>query len=113
MDMEVTELDGGVTCVRLQGRLDAAGADRIGVRFTAAVVSQGRPAAVDLGGVSFVASMGLRLLIGSAKALRLKGMPLALFGATGPVQEVLEQASLDQIIPVCASQSEAVERLAA
>ena len=113
MDMDVTELGAGVTCVRLNGRLDAAGADTIGLKFTAVVVSQGRPAVVDLSGVSFIASMGIRLLISAAKGLSLKGAKMVLFGAQPLVQEVLEQTAIDQIIDIAASEAEALARATA
>jgi anti-anti-sigma factor len=111
MEMTLTELPGPVSCVRLDGRLDAAGADRIDTRLTAAVVATGRPAVVDLSGVTFLASMGIRLLIATARGLRAKGAKLVLFGAPDLVQNVLDQAALDQIIPVVATQQQALERL--
>lgn len=112
MDMELIDLGAGVTGVRLVGRLDAAGADRIGLRFTAGVVAQARPALVDLSGVSFIASMGIRLLISSAKGLKAKGATMVLYGAQPLVQDVLEQAALDQILDIVASEAEALARLA-
>lgn len=113
MDMQVSEIGGNVTCIRLNGRLDAPGADSIDTRFTAAVVTQARDAVIDLSGVSFVASMGIRLLIASARGLRLKGANLILFGAQELVYSALDQAALDQIIPIVATEQEALEQLAA
>ena len=113
MNIDVSELGGKVTCVRLRGRLDAAGADAIDTRFTAAVVSQGRPTVVDLGEVSFVASMGLRLMIATARGLKLKGARMVMFGAQGPVQDVLDQAAIGEIIDIVGSEQQAVESLAA
>jgi anti-anti-sigma factor len=112
MEMEVTKLDGELTCARLLGRLDAPGADRIGIRFTAGVVAPGKNVMVDLSGVNFVASMGIRLLISSARALSGKGATMVLFGATELVQNVFEQCALDQIIPIVATEQHAIERLA-
>lgn len=108
MDMTVTELEGPLTHVRLVGRLDAAGADQIGIRFTASVAAQGRPAIVDLSEVGFVASMGLRLLISTARSLSLKGSQLVLFGANALVQEVFDDAALDQIMPIVPTQAAAI-----
>lgn len=113
MDMQISEVGGNVTCVRLMGRLDATGADSIDTAFTAATVARGRHAVVDLSGVSFVASMGLRLLIASARGLHLKGAKLVLFGAQELVYTVLDQAALDQIVPLVATQQQALERLTA
>ncbi len=113
MDIEVTELEGNLTCIRLNGRLDSPGVDRVETRFTAALVAAGRSAVVDLSGVSFLASMGIRMLISSGRALNLKGAKMVLFGATSLVQSVLDHVALDQIIPVVATEQEAIKRLTA
>lgn len=111
MEMAAIELAGGVTCIRLTGRLDADGADRIDVAFTANVVTVGRNALIDLSGVTFVASMGIRLLLAAARGLSRKGAKMVLFGAQDLVQNVLEQAAIDQIIPVVATEAQALEAL--
>lgn len=108
MDMTVTEIDGAVTLVRLQGRLDAAGADRVGLRFTASLAGQGQRAVVDLAGVDFIASLGIRMLISAARTLAAKGGALALYGAGEMVQGVFDDAALDQLIPIVATEAEAL-----
>lgn len=113
MGMDVTELDGGVTCIRLAGRLDSPGVDRIETKFTAAVVSQAHHAVVDLSRVDFLASMGIRMFIASARGLHLKGAKMVLFGAPALVNSVLEHVALDQIIPIAATEQQALERLQA
>ncbi|WP_341676914.1 STAS domain-containing protein [Niveibacterium sp. SC-1] len=111
MDMQVIKLDENRTCIRLDGRLDAPGADQIGVRFTAAAVAGGHDTIVDLAGVNFLGSMGIRLLISSARALNAKHAKLVLFGAQELVQNVLDQSAVDQIIPVVATEQDALARL--
>ena len=111
MEMKLTELAGPVTRVALHGRLDAAGADRLGLPFTSNVVSVGRNAVVDLSGVTFVASLGLRLLIGSARALQNKGCQLVLFGASELVQGIFDDAALDQILTLTQTEGEALAAL--
>ncbi len=113
MNMSIVELESGVTCIRLDGRLDAPGADRIDLRFTAAAASGKHHTIVDLGGVSFVASMGLRLLISTARALHVKGGRMVMFGAQDLVRDVLEQAAVDQIIPLVETEQQALEQLQA
>jgi anti-sigma B factor antagonist len=106
-----SENSGTVTQVHLAGRLDAAGADEIGLRLTATVVAQHRDALVDLAGVTFVASMGLRLLISIARGAAGKGHRVVLYGATPLVQDVLDGAALDQIVPIVATETEALAAL--
>jgi anti-anti-sigma factor len=112
MDIEASQHD-NITIVRLTGRLDSPGVDRIETRFTAAVAGPGRPAAVDLSGVSFLASMGIRMLISNARALRQKGAKMALFGVPEPIMTVLDHVAIDQIIPVLATEQDAAAALAA
>jgi len=113
MNMSTSELESGVTCIRLNGRLDAPGADLIDLRFTATAAAGKHNTVVDLSGVSFVASMGLRLLISTARALHLKGARMVLFGARELVQDVLEQAAIDQIVPLVGTEREAIAQLKA
>jgi anti-anti-sigma factor len=109
--MTVTEIDGEVTRVQLQGRLDAAGADRIGLRFTTSLAGAGQKAVIDLSGVDFIASLGIRMLISAARNLGGKGGALALYGAGEMVQGVFDDAALDQLIPIVATEAEALAAL--
>ena len=113
MEIEVDNSLNDVSVVRVNGRLDSAGVDQAETRFSAAVVAPGRDAAIDLSGVNFLASMGVRLFITSARALQLKGGRMVLFGAPEMVQNVLDHVALDQLIPIVASRDEALAKLAA
>jgi anti-sigma B factor antagonist len=112
MDITTTDLPDGTVRVALDGRLDAVGADAIGVRFTAATAARGRAVVADLSGVSFISSLGIRLLIGSARALAQKGATMVLFGATGDVRAVLQDSAVDQLIPCVDDEAAALARLA-
>lgn len=112
MEMSVGELGPGLVCVALQGRLDTVGVDQVESRFTAAVAGGAGGAAVDLSAVSFLSSMGVRMIIANARAQRARGRNLVLFGATPVVQSTLEMVALDQIIPIVAEREQALARLA-
>jgi anti-sigma B factor antagonist len=99
---------GGVSRIALSGRLDTTGVGQIETRFTAAAVPPGRPVVIDLTGVDFVSSMGLRLLIGTARALSLKRARLALFGARPAVRDTLEVAGLGELVPIVGNEAQAV-----
>lgn len=109
MELQVDDIGGTVSCVRLSGRLDAPGADRIGVRFTAAATVPGHHAVIDLSGVGFVASMGIRLLIATARSTRARGSMFVMFGAQELVKTVLTDAAIDQIIPLFDTEAEALK----
>jgi anti-anti-sigma factor len=66
---------------------------------------------VDMSGVSFIASIGIRHLVSAAKALsRRKGL-LVLLNPTDMVAEVLTVSGLTSLLPIVRSDSEAVAAL--
>ena len=107
MDFSASEHD-GVSHVVMRGRLDTPGVGEIETRFTASVVPVGRPTVIDLGQVDFVSSMGLRLLIGTARALSQRKARLVLFGAQPLVADTLESAGLSALVPIVAGESDAL-----
>jgi anti-anti-sigma factor len=107
----VTSEDRGTTArVALTGRLDIVGAERIALPLaTLAGAKQGL--IVDMSGVSFIASIGIRHLVSTAKALsRRKGL-LVLLNPTEMVVEILTSSGLTDLLPIVRSDSEAVAAL--
>ncbi len=98
----------GISHVVLRGRLDTTGVGEIETRFTATVVPPARPAIVDLSAVDFISSMGLRLPIGTTRALSQRKARLVLFGAQPPVADTLESAGLLGLIPLAAGETDAL-----
>ena len=106
--MEVMNLGEGLVKVVLTGRLDTQGVERLEARFIAATVPPANNAIIDLSAVEFVASMGIRMLISVARSLNQRQARLVLFGASSQVKDVFEAVSLQKIIPVCASETDAL-----
>lgn len=99
MKMDITE-DDGVVKVGLVGRLDTPGVDAVETRLTAAVVPRAARAVVDLSGVEFIGSLGLRMFITIARALNRRNGRMVLYSPQPFVAQVFETASLGDIIPV-------------
>lgn len=110
MELSMTDL-GDVAKIALVGRLDTVGVGEIETRFTASVVPPARDTVVDLTEVTFVSSLGLRMIIGTARALASRKARLVLFGAQPLVLESLGFAGLDAIVPIVADESEALANL--
>ena len=107
MDIAITPSPAGLpTAVRFDGRLDTAGVDAVETRFLAAT-GTGRDLIVDLGGVSVITSMGIRMLIGAARALSQRKRRIVLFGAQPLVAEVLETAAIDSLVASVETQDDA------
>ena len=99
MDMDVEQIEGDITNVVLRGRLDTAGAGAIDLRFNV-IAGARRAVIVDLSGVDFLASLGIRLLVMGAKAIKNKGGKLAILSPDDNVFGVLKTAGIDQIMPI-------------
>ncbi len=110
MNIAFETLPAGATCIVLTGRMDIQGAAAIDLRFTA-VAAANRAVVVDLGGVTFLASMGLRTLIMGAKSMRSKDGRMVLYRPQGEVAEVLATAGLSSLMAISHDLAEA-ERLA-
>lgn len=108
MDLIFTDLP-GVTKAELAGRLDTNNVNRVETRFVAGLVPKGQPAVIDMSGVSFMASLGIRMLLTTARSLGRQGAKLAMFGAIPQVMEIIETTALSDIIPVFATEAEAIE----
>jgi len=99
MDMDVQELPNGVTKVALKGRIDIAAAGQAETKFSA-IAGHRRAVVVDLSQVDFLASMGIRMLLLTAKTVQAKGGKMVLLGASAPIAGVLKTARIDSLIPL-------------
>jgi anti-anti-sigma factor len=99
MIMSTEPLEGDITRVLLDGRLDIEGAAEIDLRMNV-LAGSARFLLVDLRKVSFLGSMGLRSLMVPAQAVRRRGGKVALFGPVPMVEQVLKASNIDQLIPI-------------
>jgi anti-sigma B factor antagonist len=108
MEIVVTDLSDRVTKVALSGRLDTAGVDRVETKFLAICAAGGSHALVDLSAVTFIASMGIRMLISASRAMALRKTKLVLFGSQPLVSDVLNHTALSDVIPIAADEKAAI-----
>ena len=93
-------LDNGIVHVALEGRLDIAGAHDIETQFVAITATRKAAVMVDLSQVEFIASIGIRVLLSSARAQAGRGGKLVLVSPVPAVREVLVTAGITDLIPV-------------
>lgn len=99
MQLESTTLPSGIVQLTLVGRLDIEGVTKIEDKFAFAVMTETAPVLVDLAQVDFIASIGIRMLLMSAKALQRRGGRLVLYKPQPLVGETLVTAGIDLLIP--------------
>jgi len=94
--------------IQLSGRLDIPGTEAISLKFTNLAASAARRVVVDLTGVSFLASIGIREFITNAKALQMRGGRMVLFvGDNTGVAKTLQVTGIDVLIPMFVDLAEA------
>jgi anti-sigma B factor antagonist len=106
MQITVTELDAATRRVTLVGRLDILAAEAIGLPLAAAAGARGNMI-VDMAGVDFIASLGIRQLVTTAKTVARGAGRLVLLRPNPVVAEVLSASGLDQLLPIVQSEDEA------
>jgi anti-sigma B factor antagonist len=113
MKMEVLERGETNVWIHLDGRLDLKGVEEIQLGFTVKASRSDKPVVVDFSGVTFVGSLGIGMLFAAARGIRLRGSRMILFGTVPHVEEVLRNASLDQVAELVATEDEARVAVAA
>ncbi len=108
MPIDFQDCSSQVRHIILTGRLDLPGTAEIDTKFAALAAATARRVVVDLVGVSFLASIGIRSLITNAKAQQSRGGRMVLLvGDNAAVAKTLEATGIDVLIPMFASFAEA------
>jgi stage II sporulation protein AA (anti-sigma F factor antagonist) len=106
MQISISDVDGSIKRVTLVGKLDIAGAQVIELPLATVAGARGN-VMVDMTGVDFIASIGIRHLVMAAKAVTRGAGKLVLLDPTPLVTEVLVVAGLEQILPIVRSEAAA------
>nr|MBN1229604.1 STAS domain-containing protein [Anaerolineae bacterium] len=101
----------GTLIVALLGTLDAPNAMGIEEPFKEALLEQGGNVIVDLSGVDYMSSYGLRMLLVGAKALFGVGGSLHLAAPNEHVYKIISMTGYDSMFPVSATVEEAYQRI--
>jgi anti-anti-sigma factor len=111
--MQISIDDAGTTAkVTLKGRVDLAGANVIAAPL-ARLSEQKQGLIIDLSEVAYLASVGIRQLVVTARTLTRRGGRLVLLRPTKIVEEVLTLSMTDSLIPIAHNDREAQGILAA
>ena len=108
MQITISDEAGATAKVGLVGKLDIAGAEVVALPL-ATLAGGKKGLVVDLSGVTFLASIGIRHLVSATKALARKGGKLVLVNPTDAVKEVLVTSGVTELMPIVANESAAYE----
>ena len=106
-----TERSGQTLIVSAKGRIDGANATEVQGVLSSAIEPGVKLMLLDLGGLTYISSAGLRVIMLTARTLDRSGAKFAVGSPAGPIREVFQISGFDQIIPIFDSQAEAIESL--
>ena len=93
------------------GRIDASNAGVCEADLLALMEASGPSVILDLSGLSYISSAGLRVLLVGAKAARSKGGKAVICQAPATISEVLKMSGFDKVIPLLPSLAAAQAQL--
>lgn len=109
-DITVSERsEGQAVVVSLQGRLDASSSPAAAEAIAAVTGRRPHAVVLDLGGLTYTSSSGLRVMLTALKEVRKGGGDLSIAGPQPRVRDVLVTAGFDRIIPIHPDVGEAVQ----
>lgn len=91
--------DGSAATLTMVGRLDIAGAEVVALPL-ATLCGSKSALFLDMAGVTFIASMGLRHLVSAAKTMGRRGGRLVLLNPSATVREVVELSGLSNLLSI-------------
>jgi anti-sigma B factor antagonist len=111
MRLQYSELDGNIRLIKLSGALDIYGVSDVEVDFVRLCTGDNICVLVDLSRVNYISSIGIPLLVNSAKSLARQGGKMVLLSPKKPVENVLELTGIPLIIPIYQNVETAVSEL--
>jgi len=103
---------GNVTILKIEGKLNAMSSPELDKRLASMVESGTRQIVLDLAGLEYVSSAGLRVFLSAAKRLKQAQGKLALANLCAQVQQIFDIAGFESILPVLKTTNEAVDACA-
>lgn len=100
MEMRYNKLENGISLIKLGGKLDIIGTSEIETKFTGYCSGDQVRVVVDLSYVDFLASIGIRLLVLTAKSIASRGGKMVLLNPIAEVKGVLEITGIPAVIPI-------------
>jgi len=99
MTISTEELDGDITRVALDGRMDIEGAQAVDLKMNI-VAGSCKFLLLDMSQVTFLGSMGLRSILVPAQNVHRRGGKAVIFAPIPMVEEVFRASAVDRLIPI-------------
>jgi anti-anti-sigma factor len=113
MKLDYSELDNGIRLLKLNGTLDMNGTFSIEVQFVRHCAGENAKVLVDLAKVNYMSSIGIPLLVNTAKSIVSRGGKVAFLNPQDNVLKVLEMVGVPDMIPIHTDMDSAIAEFTA
>ena len=107
MDIGLERQEGALVA-KPEGRIDGINASDFEKALREAIDEEGGSLVVDLAGLTYISSAGLRAILLIAKLLAQRNAKFGLCSLSDPIREVFEISGFDKIVSIHASRAEAL-----
>ena len=111
MDIDITDIGGSITCLRVFGALSRDGLAGHGLPWEQQGAAHPRHVAVDLSRVAGLSDDAVQVLLEGGLALQARGRVLVLFGASARITEQLRTADARGALALAPDEAAAVDGL--
>lgn len=107
--MEISQIKEGQSLVLApSGRMDAVTAPQFEAKCLECLAAGEKRLVIDLAGLEYISSAGLRSILSAAKKLKAAGGGMVFCALSGIVAEVFAVSGFDKLLPVKATRQEAL-----
>ena len=107
----LTEREGDTLVAKAEGRIDGTNAREFQDELDSAIEEKDRTVILNFEDLMYISSAGIRVVLMTAKTLQRRDAKFALCALSEPVREIFEVSGFDKIIPIHASQADAISAL--
>lgn len=103
--------EGATAVLDVQGRIDSATAGRFEQELDGVLAARPEGLVIDLAGLSYMSSAGLRVLLVTARRCQAEGCAMVLCGLGATIREVFDISGFSAIFDIAETRAEATARL--
>lgn len=100
MKLQSSELENGIRLIKLIGKLDSNGTYDIEIEFIRSCGGDKPRILVDLSKVNYISSIGIPMLVNTARSVMGRGGKLGLLSPQRNVLDVLELVGVSHMLPI-------------
>lgn len=111
MNISIRQQSSEIAVAIINGRVDTSAAPEVEKEINNVIAGGMNKIVIDLSAMDYISSGGLRVFLGTAKALKAKGGDLRLCCLTANVLKIFKLAGFTKVFHICETETEALQSL--